>query len=160
MNVTVRDLKQVGGFGLAGAIVASAYSLFQVYAKQKTGQQLEIETFAVQDDDYLFSLLQQFQSTFSDNDKVGFLRVVDASDQLVFLRMQLQNQKILPGLQDRVDAYVFMKRAEQNLERITKSMVYSNVSAREIIHAQQLSSKIFSQLETHVMAIMRFCADV
>lgn len=160
MNVSTADLKQVGGFGFAGALLASAYSLFQVYAKQKTGQQLEVETCAIQDDEYLFSLVQHLQTKFSDFDKVAFIRTVDASDQLVFLRTQLQSGEILPGLEDRVEAYVLLKKAEENMTRLTDTMLVKKTHAREVIIAQKLAKKIHDQLESHVLAVMRLCHDV
>lgn len=160
MNVSTADLKQVGGFGIAGALVASAYSLFQVWAKQKTGQQLEVETCSLQDDEYLFTLIQNFQTKFADYDKIAFIRTVDASDQLVFLRTQLQMGKFLPGLDDRVQSYVLLKKAEENMSRLADTMLTKKTHAREVISAQQLAKKIFDQLETHVLAIMRLCNDV
>jgi hypothetical protein len=160
MHVSASDLKQVGGFGLAGALVASAYSLFQVYAKQKTGQQLQVETCALQEDEYLFTLIQNLQNKFADQDKVAFIRTVDSIDQLVFLRTQLQAGNILPGLEDRVESYVLLKKAEENMSRLSDTMLIKKTHAREVIEVQQLAKKIFDQLETHVLAIMRLCKDV
>ena len=156
MNVSGSDLKHVVGFGLGGAIIASAYSVFQIYAVQQLGKKLEIETCALQDDDQLFGYLQTLQNDFKNKDNIAFGRIVNAADQLVFLRMQLHNKIILPGFEDRVESYVLFKRLQDGLENLVNDFM-SHSEAKEIVKLQKLSSNIAERAELQITAIMRMC---
>jgi hypothetical protein len=158
MNLTFSDLTQIGGFGMGGAVLASAYSLFQLYACQKIGIKLVVETCALQDDEQLFGYIKLLQDDFvSKDDDIIYKRIVDAIDNLVFLRMKLHTKDIKPGMEDRVESYVLFKRVQTNLKTIIENC---KKEPRDIIRLQKLASNIADRTEKHLIAVMRICKNL
>lgn len=155
MNLAKDDIKQIASFGLAGAVVASAYSMFKTYAIRKVGEPLEIETCSIHEDGQLLALLRKMETLYSHHDKVAYFRVVDTADQLLFLRLRLNKKEIEPDRSDRDHSYILFKRIQTNLKRLIDSM--NKVHPKDVVMAQNLASKIAEKCEEHVTVIMRLC---
>jgi hypothetical protein len=151
MKLSLRDVSDIGLFGLGGLLVAGAYQTVVIYMQKTSGGALETATEAIQHHDpKLLVLLLELEKRTKALDPVAFVRAVDAIDRLVFLRARLE--QVVPQSGDRELAVDYMKCAETSMQRVVKE-VEAVLPARGIVELQKLFIQVVEQLELHMHTI-------
>lgn len=159
MKVTggdIRDLLCWGAGGLASGVV---YQLASIWIRQKTNSgDLDPPTEALHEDQELLALFCQLQEYRTLGDNV-FRRAVDDADRLVFLHLQLRNKDVAAALHDRPHAFLYLKHAVENLERLL-TLSQDHPMPRVPVEVHRLYVLIFTCLETHWNGILHLTRTV
>lgn len=106
-------------------------------------------------DPSLLRTLVSMENLMGDIDRIAFIRMVDAADRLVFLRELLQNKKVIPSIQDRVDGYIIYNNCWNNIRRSKKSTDRSRgIPVKNKMEIQRLFELVTESIDNHVGAIM------
>ena len=162
MEVTNNDIARIGGFGIAGALMAGAYKIMLIYAEQKMAVPLCVPVDALSGDEILMDLLSSVESIALAIDRVAIIQLIDSLDRLVYLRIQIQHNpdiSIVPDT-DKEEAHVLCQRAKRSLLRIIDSCKAEPVGTIEPatnVKLLRFCRDISESIDEHMVAIIRTC---
>jgi hypothetical protein len=159
MKISKDDVIDVGKWSVAGLSTGLVYSMVSIWIKQKTNtQDLDPKTEALFNDSELYSLFTQLQR-FRFLDETAFRRCVDNADRLLYRRMQLQDTDIEASLSDRPEAFMYLKNAMNEIEKILDKSK-NHPEARIPVEIHRLYIKIYESLESHWKAVLKLTQAV
>lgn len=147
-----KEVKQVALFGAGGAALGGLFHLVNTMWQRRVGGTLSIPTEAIQHCDRKLLLLFLRLESQKDYAAVEFLQAVDAADRLVYLRMQLENEKIEPGFNDRANGRIQFKRCESSLHKML-GIFKEQIPVRDVVINENIIRQIVECLESHVTSI-------
>lgn len=146
MKLTRQDTKNIALTAFGGFITFATLSFGNTLVKRKLVSQLKVEVkhLALHDEMMMILLADVEKYVYDDIDPVGYIRLVDSCDQLIGLKMELQKQTKFNKLDKRIDGFLFLERAKENIERLKTSikekipgdLAYSSVSSLNRIQKQ------------------------
>ena len=152
MSLTKTDTKNILLTALGGFATFATLAFGNALVRQKLVSKLKIETkYLPHNDDMLMVLLADVENYVYDNiDPVAYIRLVDSCDELIGIKLALQKQKIdSPQLLDkRIDAFIFVDRAKENIERL-KIICKKKLSADHCYSCFTSFKRIETQLDYH-----------
>lgn len=155
MKICKKDAQTIGLTAFGGFVAFATLALSNIIIRKKLVSPLKVETpFLEKHDEMLMILLADVENALYDYDPVAYVRLVDACDVLVKLKVQLQQQLTNPSefLDTRIDAFLNQKRASSNIERL-KEVAKKELSAETSYSCFSSLSRIEKQLDFHESVI-------
>ena len=147
----MKDAQRIGLTAFGGFVAFATLALSNTIIRKKLVSPLKVETpFLEKHDEMLMIFLADVENFLYEHDAVAYVRLVDASDLLVKLKVELQQQTTKPCdfLDIRINAFLDQKRALSNIERL-KEVAKKKLSAEQSYTCLSSLSRIEKQLEFH-----------
>lgn len=154
-------MRNIIDIGISGLAIGSVYKVINNISSDvyiRTDDNNIINTEALNEDPELYALYNNL-SEFKYLDEKSFQKSVEYADMLVFLHSLLYNKKTEPTIEDRPDAFVYMKNATKYIENmLMKSKKEPN--ARNVVYMHNIYKQIHGNLERHWNSIMALTQTV
>lgn len=161
MKLTKEDTKNIFITALGGCVTFATLAFGNTLVRRKLVSKLKVEVqYLVPHDEMTMILLADVEKyVYDDIDPVGYIRLVDSCDQLVGLKIKLQ-QKVIKteNLDQRINAFLHLERAKESIERL-KTQLRKKVQGDNAFSAVSSLNRIEQQLDQHFDIIYLLTKD-
>jgi hypothetical protein len=161
-------LKQTAVYGSGGAILAGLYEVLRGSSKESGGgggPSVVLKHVPkvpyVNGQQSLVTLLVEIEPCIWKCDRVSWLRLVTAMENLIETRFLVESDPGNTSIRDRVRAFSYYQRFKDSLQRITVRLEQSDkADVREVIRIQRLVKDVSNHAHNHLSVIVYHTRDV
>jgi hypothetical protein len=159
-------LKQTAIYGSGGAILAGLYEVFRSSSRgTSSSPSVAIQHVPkvpyVNSQEELVSLLVEMEPCVWKCDRVSWLRLVNALDNLIETRVMVESEPDRTSIRDRVRAFSYYQRFKDSLKRILIRLEQSDkADVREVIRIQRIVKDVSNHAHNHLSVIVYHTRDV
>ena len=147
MKLSRQDTKNIAVTAFGGFVAFATLAFGNILIRRKLVSPLKVEVlFLAKHDEMIMILLADVEKyVYDEIDPVAYIRLVDSCDQLVGVKIKLQQTKTkIANLDERISAFIHLERAKENIERLKKNiraklqgdLAYSSISSLGRIEKQ------------------------
>jgi hypothetical protein len=158
--------KQTAIYGSGGAILAGLYEVLRSSNSLASSSPSVVVKHVpkvpfVNSQNELVSLLVEIEPCIWRCDRVSWLRLVNALDNLIETRVLVESEPGRTSIRDRVRAFSYYQRFKDSLQRIHTRLEQSDkADVREVIRIQALVKDVSNHAHNHLSIIVYHTRDV
>ncbi len=121
MKLSKQDTKNIVVTAFGGFVAFATLAFGNTLIRRKLVSPLKVEVvYLTKHDEMMMILLADVEKyVYDEVDPVAYIRLVDSCDQLVGIKIKLQQMKTkIVNLDERINAFIFLERAKENIERL------------------------------------------
>ncbi len=158
INLSPKDTKNIALTAFGGFATFATLAIGNLVIKRKLVRPLKIDTKHLpKNDEMLMVLLAHIEDNIYENiDPVAYIRLVDSCDEIVGIKVKLQNLKTKEDmilLEDcKIDGFLYLERAKESIERL-KLIIKTKLVADIAYRCTNTLERIEKQLDQHYTII-------
>lgn len=146
-------------YGTGGVIIGSLYTLYNQLVGEDYTDILSVPYSYIHLNNELLNLFITLDDDFMNLDKVAYFRAVKAIDEIIHIRIAINNDQHAATIEHRVDAFVQFRMAKLSIQRFL-TVAEERDDAKNVIKIQRLLKQVMTCLENEMHFILVMTRDL